>query len=65
LQAPTAPPAFLPEQRIDLFSSAIEPALLRELKHRGSANGNGSYSADLIGYVEVLSRSSVLPVEGG
>ena len=53
LQAPTTSPTFSPEQRLDLFSRAVEPALQRELKHKGTANGDGSYSAELIGYVEV------------
>ena len=41
------------EQRLDLFSRAVEPTLQRELKHKGSAIGDGSYAADLIGYVEL------------
>lgn len=53
LQLPTAPPLFLPEQRMELFSRLVEPTLQRELKHRGAANGDGSYSAELIGYVEI------------
>jgi len=36
-----------------LFATAVEPKLQRELKHKGAANGDGSYSAELIGYVEV------------
>jgi hypothetical protein len=43
----------LPEQRLELFTRAVEPTLQRELKHKGAANGDGSYSAELIGYVEV------------
>ncbi|MCP1760990.1 DEAD/DEAH box helicase [Bradyrhizobium japonicum] len=53
-QAPSAAPTLRPEQRLDLFTSAVEPTLQRELKHKGSANGNGSYSAELIGYVEII-----------
>ncbi|MBR0948666.1 DEAD/DEAH box helicase, partial [Bradyrhizobium liaoningense] len=53
-QAPSAVPTLRPEQRLDLFTSAVEPTLQRELKHKGSANGNGSYSAELIGYVEII-----------
>jgi len=56
LQAPPATPTFEPEQRIDLFAKAVEPALQRELKHKGAANGDGSYSAELIGYVEIIGR---------
>jgi superfamily II DNA or RNA helicase len=54
LQAPPATPAFQPEQRIELFTHAVEPTLQRELKHKGAANGDGSYSAELIGYVEIV-----------
>ena len=53
LQAPPATPTFQPEQRIDLFARVVEPTLQRELKHKGAASGDGSYSAELIGYVEV------------
>jgi hypothetical protein len=53
-QAQSAAPTLRPEQRIDLFTRAVEPTLQRELKHKGSANGNGSYSAELIGYVEII-----------
>ena len=41
------------EQRQKLFSQYIEPTLQRELKHKGTTNGDGSYSAELIGYVEI------------
>ena len=52
-QAQSAIPILRPEQRIDLFARAVEPTLQRELKQKCSANGNGSYSAELIGYVEI------------
>lgn len=54
LQAPTTTPNFSPEQRLELFSRAVEPTLQRELKHKGAANGDRSYSAELIGYVEIV-----------
>jgi superfamily II DNA or RNA helicase len=54
--APIATPIFSPDQRIDLFSRTVEPMLQRELKHKGAANGDGSYSAELIGYVEIVSK---------
>jgi hypothetical protein len=54
LQASTTTPALAAKQRADIFSRAIEPTLLRELKHKGTADGDGSYTADLIGYVEVI-----------
>jgi hypothetical protein len=56
LLAPTTSPRFVPEQRLELFANSIEPALQRELKHKGAANGDGSYSAELIGYVEIGSQ---------
>ena len=55
LQAPAGTPVFQPEQRSDLFVHAVEPSLQRELKHKGAVNGDGSYSAELIGYVEIAS----------
>jgi hypothetical protein len=54
LQAPPSKPIFRPEQRSDLFIHAVEPTLQRELRHKGAANGDGSYSAELIGYVEIV-----------
>lgn len=54
LQAPSATPKFSVEQRLELFARVVEPTLQRELKHKGAANGDGSYSADLIGYVEIV-----------
>ena len=54
LQKPTTTPALDSKQRFDIFSRAIEPTLLRELKHKGTTDGDGSYTADLIGYVEVI-----------
>jgi hypothetical protein len=43
------------EKRIELFSQHVEPTLQRELKHKGAAAGEGSYSAELIGYIELAS----------
>ncbi len=56
LQAPPSTPMFRLEQRNDLFTHAVEPTLQRELKHKGAANGDGSYSAELIGYVEIMNQ---------
>ena len=56
LQASPATPIFRTEQRSDLFTHAVEPTLQRELKHKGAANGDGSYSAELIGYIEIIGR---------
>jgi hypothetical protein len=58
LQAPATAPRFLPEQRLELFARAVEPTLQRELKHKGAANGDGSYSAELIGYVEIVKQEA-------
>lgn len=41
------------ESRNTVFSEYIEPSLLRELQHKGAANGHGSYSAELVAYVEI------------
>jgi hypothetical protein len=41
------------DDRIRIFSKIVEPSLQRELKHKGTAIGEGSYSAELIGYVEI------------
>lgn len=53
LHAPAASPSFEPEQRADLIGRAVEPTLQRELKQKGAMNGDGSYSSELIGYVEI------------
>jgi hypothetical protein len=52
LRAKTLPPIMSIEQRLELFHRHVEPTLQRELKHKGAAIGDGSYSAELIGYVE-------------
>ncbi|MBL7988708.1 MAG: DEAD/DEAH box helicase family protein [Chlorobi bacterium] len=54
LQAQTTTPVLLPEQRLEMFARIIEPALQRELKHKEGANGDGSYSIELIGYIEIV-----------
>lgn len=54
LTAPVAGPQFSVDERLELFSKAVEPSLQRELKHKGAANGDGSYAAELVGYVEVV-----------
>jgi len=55
LQAPTTTPRFSLEQRLELFGHVVEPTLQRELKHKGAVNGDGSYAAELIGFVEIAS----------
>jgi superfamily II DNA or RNA helicase len=58
LQAPAISPSFTPEQRLALFAHTVEPTLQRELKHKGAATGGGSYSAELIGYVEIIAQAT-------
>jgi hypothetical protein len=43
------------EKRSELFAQHVEPTLQRELRHKGAAAGEDSYSADLIGYIELVS----------
>jgi len=56
--APATSPRFAPGERIEIFARAVEPTLQRELKHKGTANGDGSYSAELIGYVEIVDQGA-------
>jgi Helicase conserved C-terminal domain len=41
------------DSRNAVFSEYIEPSLLRELQHKGAANGHGSYLAELVAYIEI------------
>lgn len=52
-QAHPASPKLTPQQRLTLFSTIVEPTLQRELRHKGTVNADGSYSAELIGYIEI------------
>jgi len=52
-QARAVSPIFQPEERIGLFARVVEPALQRDMRHRGSMNNESSYSAELVGYVEI------------
>ncbi|WPZ34057.1 SNF2-related protein [Thalassobaculum sp. OXR-137] len=54
LRAEPGSPKLSDDERLLLFSSVVEPTLQRELKHKGAANGDGSYSAELIGYIEIV-----------
>jgi hypothetical protein len=47
-------PAFSRDQRLELYGKVVEPCLQRELRHKGAANGDGSYSVEMIGYVEIV-----------
>jgi len=54
LRAESNHPKLSQEERISLFATAVEPTLQRDLKHKSGAAGDGSYSAELIGYVEIV-----------
>ena len=58
LMGPPVSPRVTVQQRVDLFSRLVEPTLQRELKHKGTATGDGSYSAELIGYVEIVGKGA-------
>ena len=58
LRAPAAAAKLSPDDRLTLFARVVEPTLQRELKHKATANGDRSYSADLVGYVEIVSSPS-------
>jgi hypothetical protein len=55
-QGQATEPEFLPDDRVQVFNRVVEPTLERELKHKSGGNGDSSYSAELIGYVEVVPR---------
>lgn len=48
-----ANPRLSTEDRLMIFAKIVEPTLQRELKHKGAASGDGGYSAELIGYLEL------------
>jgi len=48
-----ANPRISTEDRLMIFAKIVEPTLQRELKHKGAASGDGGYSAELIGYIEL------------
>ena len=58
LQSAPASTVMNTDQRIALFTQFVEPILQRELKHKGAADGDGSYSAELIGYVEIVGQGA-------
>jgi hypothetical protein len=53
LQKPPSPEFLTPDQRIQIIKQVVEPTLERELKHKGAATGEGSYSAELLVYAEI------------
>lgn len=58
LQGPPGAACFSAGQRRDLFARVVEPTLQRELRHKGAVIGDGSYSAELIVYVEIVAQSA-------
>jgi len=54
IKLPTASKRMEAEERLSLFNQTVEPTLQREIRHKGAADGDGSYSAELIGYVELV-----------
>ena len=54
IDLPTTKSSLSDEERISIFATVIEPTLQRELRHKGAADGEGSYNAELIGYVEIV-----------
>ena len=54
IKLPIAKEIMGPEERVSLFNQTVEPTLQREIKHNGAADGDGSYTAELIGYVELI-----------
>lgn len=58
LRAPEAQPVLNPKERGDLFSSTIEPMLQREIRHKMTIEGDDSYQAELIGYIEISMKTN-------
>ena len=48
------------EKRLEFFDRPVEPTLQRELKHKGTVIGDGSYSAELIAYVEFYQNFHII-----
>jgi hypothetical protein len=46
-------PTLSTDERLSLFANSIEPTLQRELRHK-AGNRDGGFSAELIGYVELV-----------
>jgi len=55
LDRPACGSLLLQQARQKMLGEVIEPALQRELHHRGLLGGEGSFSADLIAWLEVIS----------
>ena len=48
-----AQPFLQADERIRLFHQAVEPSLQRELRQKWTTSDEGSYSAELVGYLEI------------
>jgi len=46
-------PFFSSEERVAIFANIVEPTLQRDLKHKGMVAEDGSYAAELIGFIEI------------
>ncbi len=44
------------EEQLELFRTVVELTLQRELKHKGAVYSDGSYAAELVGYIEIAGR---------
>jgi hypothetical protein len=53
-------PVMSNEKRLEFFDRPVEPTLQRELKHKGTVIGDGSYSAELIAYVEFYQNFHII-----
>lgn len=51
---PSTPPRTDVSQRLDFLHRVVEPSLQRELRHRGLVAGDAGFSAELVGYVEIM-----------
>ena len=57
-------PILSSDERLSLFASSVEPTLQRELRHKGAANGDGSFSAELMAYIEIVGAGSSYHSDG-
>jgi hypothetical protein len=42
-----------PEERLEMLHRSIEPTLQRELRHRGIMADEGSFTAELLTWIEI------------
>ena len=58
---PPAAPTFSVGERLLLLRQVIEPTLQRELRHRGILTDEGSFTAELVSWIEMGATESSLP----